>query len=393
MPTWIIEPRDPLIVRDGRPFGLIPGARARTLAFPFPSTTTGALRTRVGQDAHGVFQKTRIPAVKKLAVQGPLLVALNATDEVMTWYAPAPADAIIMEGVWPPQTKSECEAHTRIKRVPLVPLASPPDAQHNLPQGLAFVGAVTADPSKPISRPPAFWSWPVFGQWLTVPARDAPEGICPESIGIIGPGHEERTHVKIAADTQTAAEGALFQTSGLEFTTPTRSRLALALVADEPLTPGLTPFGGESRLAAWRVSAQQLPGWPEGLKAIISDQRACRLILLTPACFTAGYRPAWLLEARHGVTPQLQAVAIGRPQVVSGWDYEYRCPKPTRRLAPAGTVYFLSFGKALRSDIIAWLDAIWMVNVSDAEQDRLDGFGLAVVGAWDGKLHQMEARA
>jgi CRISPR-associated protein Cmr3 len=393
MPTWIIEPRDPLIVRDGRPFGLIPGARARTLAFPFPSTTTGAMRTRVGQNAQGVFQKARTAAVKKLAVRGPLLVALNAADEVMTWYAPAPADAVIMEGAWPAQTKSECEAHTRIKRVPLVPLVPPPDAQHNLPKGLAFVGAVTADPSRPVSRPPAFWSWPAFAQWLTAPAGDAPEGVCPDSIGIAGPGHEERTHVKISADTQTAAEGALFQTSGLEFTTKARSRLALALVADEQLMPGLTPFGGESRVAAWRASAQQLPDWPAGLKETIADQRACRLILLTPACFAAGYRPARLLEPHYGVTPQLQAVAIGRPNVVSGWDYEYRRPKPTRRLAPAGTVYFLSFGNAQHADIEAWLDAVWMASVSDAEQDRLDGFGLAVIGAWDGILQQMEARA
>lgn len=383
MPTWIIEPRDPLIVRDGRPFGPIPGARARTLTFPFPSTITGAVRTRVGQDARGIFQTTRTAEVKKLAVRGPLLVALDAAGQVKDWYAPAPADALVLEGA----------QQAKVKRVPLVPLTPPPGGQHNLPKGLAFVGAATTDPSKPVSRPPAFWSWPIFERWLMAPAGDAKDGVLPASIGIGGPGRESRTHVKIAADTQTAAEGALFQTSGLEFTTENYGRLALAVVADEQLSPGLMPVGGESRLVAWRASAQQLPTRPERLKETIADQRACRLILLTPACFAEGYRPAWVLAPRHSVTPELKAVAIGRPQVVSGWDYERRRPKPTRRLAPAGTVYFLSFDNARRADIEAWFDAIWMASVSDAEQDQLDGFGLAVVGAWDGKLQQMEAGA
>ena len=60
MTTWIIEPHDPLIFRDGRPFGPNPGARAKTLSFPFPSTTTGGVRTRAGLDKDkGTFITTR----------------------------------------------------------------------------------------------------------------------------------------------------------------------------------------------------------------------------------------------------------------------------------------------------------------------------------------------
>ena len=53
MKTWIIEPHDSFIARDGRPFGLIAGVRAASLPFPFPSTTTGGVRTRAGLDAAG----------------------------------------------------------------------------------------------------------------------------------------------------------------------------------------------------------------------------------------------------------------------------------------------------------------------------------------------------
>ena len=53
--TWIIEPHDPLIVRDGRPFGPNPSAQAISLSFPFPSTTTGGVRSRAGLKGDGTF--------------------------------------------------------------------------------------------------------------------------------------------------------------------------------------------------------------------------------------------------------------------------------------------------------------------------------------------------
>ena len=51
--TWIIEPRDSLIVRDGKPFGANI-THAVSLDFPFPSTTAGGVRTRAGLDAAGI---------------------------------------------------------------------------------------------------------------------------------------------------------------------------------------------------------------------------------------------------------------------------------------------------------------------------------------------------
>src|SRR5436305_1269785 len=74
--VWIIEPHDPLIVRDGRPFGPDPSARAVSLSFPFPSTTTGGVRTRAGLKADGMFDVSQIGRVKQIGVRGPLLVQL-----------------------------------------------------------------------------------------------------------------------------------------------------------------------------------------------------------------------------------------------------------------------------------------------------------------------------
>ncbi|HNG95593.1 MAG TPA: type III-B CRISPR module-associated Cmr3 family protein, partial [Acidobacteriota bacterium] len=96
MRIWVIEPRDPFIARDGKPFGAIPGARASSLPFPFPSTTTGGVRTRAGLNANGIFTASPEDS-RTIEVAGPFLVELNQTGEIAEWLVPAPADALLFE--------------------------------------------------------------------------------------------------------------------------------------------------------------------------------------------------------------------------------------------------------------------------------------------------------
>ncbi|MBA3944412.1 MAG: CRISPR-associated protein Cmr3 [Herpetosiphonaceae bacterium] len=411
MTTWIIEPHDPLIVRDGRPFGPIPGARASSLAFPFPSTTTGGLRNRAGLDSRGVFDRSRIDEVKALAVRGPLLVVLNDANEIENCLLPAPADGLLLA----PQlaasnnsqdttttntvtTDASTNEATSAIRKRLVPLALPQGAETNLPGGLAPVGLLQPDPRKPLSNPPHFWYWERYKQWLLNPELE--DAVKLSELGVHGPLQEQRTHVSIDPASQAAREGALFQTRGLEFTGSIRERMALALITDQDspaVRAGLAPLGGERRIVDWRVSQslRQTPplACPIELRTAVKDSGFCRVLLLTPACFSAGFMPAWLLRASDGSQRTVQAVALQRPQVVSGWDFAANggrgSPKPTRRLAPAGTVYFLKLAGG--PEIIEqWIDQIWMQCVSDDAQDRHDGFGLALIGSWDGQLHLMQ---
>ncbi|PIV26970.1 MAG: CRISPR-associated protein Cmr3, partial [Anaerolineae bacterium CG03_land_8_20_14_0_80_58_20] len=86
------------------------------------------------------------------------------------------------------------------------------------------------------------------------------------------------------------------------------------------------------------------------------------------------------------------AAALSRYQTISGWDYAKEnggAPKPTRRLVPAGSVYFLNLKGV--ADIEAFVNAVWLQAISDDDQSRLDGFGLALLGAWDGVMRNMEA--
>lgn len=95
---WVIEPRDPLIARDGRPFDAAPGARAASLPFPLPSTIAGAVRTRAGLNAQGFFDPDDadlIARVREVALRGPLPVEIEESSEnggVKTRFlSPAPA--------------------------------------------------------------------------------------------------------------------------------------------------------------------------------------------------------------------------------------------------------------------------------------------------------------
>jgi CRISPR-associated protein Cmr3 len=237
--------------------------------------------------------------------------------------------------------------------------------------------------AKPES-PPRFWYRQAFFAWLLEQPFDWCEA------GHHGPAVDTRLHVRIRPDLGTADEGFLFLTSGLEFARPGRAdcggpgrllsacrRLGLWVdVADDVDLVGVRPLGGERRLAAWEPGPPA-PEPPEGLLERLLVAHRARVVLVTPAAFRRGYLP----DERSLAGAPVVAVACARPLVVSGWDLERRRPKPTRRLVPAGSVYFVEFPRDWGDrEVAAWLRRLWFQNVSDDEQDRLDGYGLATVG-------------
>lgn len=423
MEIWLIEPHDSLIVRDGKPFGPNPGARASTLPFPFPSTTTGGIRTRAGINKEGIFDTSQISWVKTIKVRGPLLVQLSEDENsipVNGWLVPAPADAVVFEIESLSDKQYSNDREGLIKQIiPRKTRRFADGAETDLdsqdkdaPMLVGLLPGHEDDLGKPYKYPPLYWYWNIFENWLLDPSRYIGT-IELSRLGHRGPEREHRLHVSIDAERRAAKEGALFETSGLEFTHAGKGqqrlseaqRLALAIIVGEDkdtenmIHEGITSFAGERRIVSWRKSNSQLPACDPDLKKAIKRQKACRVFLLTPAYFKEGYRPTWLLEPKHGVQPKLEAIAIQRPQVVSGWDFEKRKPKPTRRLAPAGTVLFLTL-EGTPDAIETWIDSIWMSCISDDEENkensdnpeqyRNDGFGLAVVGTWHSESEDIQ---
>ena len=382
--TWIVEPIDPVLFGDGRPFTAAPGSRASSLLLPPPSTLAGGLRSRCGRDGTGRFDSTRIEALRALRSLGPLPVLLGEDGEIADWLFPAPADAVELEG--PP------EGRPRQLRA-LRPLALP--AGGWVPRGdCAPVGMPRPDRRKPYKASRPLWRWGgAMRDWLVAAEdRPVPEG----GLGVPGPSPEPRMHVSIDPETGTARDGALFSVEARAWRLRGPEgdyRLAMALLTDADPGSGSDQLGGERRFVRWAASGEAFPGCPEAVIQSIRERGAARLILATPAHFEAGDIPRRLLE--HPAVEGLAAKAHGRCQVISGWDMAARggrgAPKGTRRLMPAGAVLYLRLsGDADRDE--AWARETWARPISDAEQSRRDGFGIALLGSWSGELAPIDLR-
>ena len=376
MKSWWIEPRDSLMIGDGRPKGL--GVGIRSLSFPWPSTLAGFIRTRVGSDREGRFVLTREEALGLLevSVKGPLLAEDRGGSEAPRVWVPTPRDAI-----WhAPEGASEEERRLgrglQCRR--LVPRALPDGVQVDDEQdGLEVLDVVDPSdfPKGKAAQGPAFLSWSAFEEWLVSPPGRT--RVYEERPGLDPLPGERRVHVSIDPETGTAAEGRLFETEMLRFALPTDRaryrgeirRFGLLVGCDDArLKPGVGHLGGERRIS--RVDeAGSWPGFPEGFEP---TGRRVRLVLLTPGIFAKGYRPREL----DGAT--LVAAAVDRPAIISGWDMAARGPKATRRMATAGTVYWYELDEGV--DVAEWARRHWMTSLCDDAQDARDGFGLCAVG-------------
>lgn len=386
MSVWLIEPRDPVIFRDGKPFSATPGARATSLPFPHPSTLAGAVRTRAGQDGNGVFDKSRIDKLLQIKVRGPILAEIDRNGGVVEYLFPAPADCFVIEVE---------DDENQGQRLWVRPVEAKGGEQTNLEDNLKPISVNPVRKDKAHPQSPHFWKWQALREWLIAPADDR---ILVAKLGISGLTMESRLHVSISPETGTALEGALFQTSGLEFARVEHKKLseakhyALAVETDvNDLSEGIDFLGGERRMINWRQSSSAFPECPDEIKQAILKNKHCRLLLATPAIFTAGYLPAWIKQLIPGLTVKIVAAAVPRYQAISGWDYATGKPKASRRLTPARSVYFLELDGG-EAAIEKFVDAVWMQNVSDDEQDRRDGFGLALLGTWDGTIPILEAK-
>lgn len=399
MSVWLIEPLDPLIARDGKPSAV---GHFRTTSFPFPSMIAGAVRTRMGSE-NGVFVLRGREALdelkQKAIVRGPLLAELGPEgDEVLQWLAPAPRDLTFLR---------DEDGSPLLKR--LLPRAPDPgealdslDGEGLLP--VSFQGAETY--GKPLQGLPAFWNWNEFEAWLAAPEDRSEVDL--ESLGIQDLPVETRAHLAIQPGERVGIDGMLFQTSGLRFLQKSDSRLeprrfALSLSCQEATVAGrllalqreIAPLGGERRLARWSPASRKWPRLPETVRDAIVETGRARLILLTPAVFERGTLPGWSGGAwplGGEIQATVRAACVGRPSVVSGWDLAADNgegkpkgrPKPTRRLAPSGSVYFLEL-QGNPEDRRRWCEETWLACVSDGGQDRRDGFGMAALGIWERK--------
>ncbi len=378
--------RDPVVSRDGRPFGAGQGNRMRTVGWLLPSVVAGSLRSMIGKAADRDFSVATAQELLQVEVAGVFPVAEGQL------YLPTPQDCVVhpdwglLRATPLPIEQGGCDWPVEGLRPVLL-------AEEQAPEDF-----------KP-EEGPAWWPSDRYATWL------AGGDVAFDHRFLNAPQVEERTHVQLDARTGAADEGNLFTTAALPLTHLARhgarpegphaerfaeiklsARVRASQWCGEAVAKLDTfhPLGGERRLVHWKATTHALV-WscPETVRAALATEGRARMVLVTPAIFHDGWKPGWLNDQLIGSPPGLSAtlklvgVSIQRWRAVSGWSLanlpgQPRGPKPVRRVVPAGGVYFFETIDGTASG----LEERWLESVSDDEQDQRDGFGLAIWGVW-----------
>ena len=371
---------DPLLFRDGRPFSNELGSlTADTLPLPLPGTVAGFLRTHIGNGEKWMWEGDASvhDNARRIAVHSPLL----QRDDTIVF--PAPRDAVVY-GV---------EKDRAVMR--LSPMKSMANGSGcDLPDGL--LPLQITENVKPATGY-RYWSQPDMERWLL-----PQEGNTAPSENITGPPTDERIHIAVNAETGTAEESRLYRVAYLSFLHRQKEQQGkdsqaakqavtaewslLARVGRDSLPNGVGHFGGERRVAHIQ-HGNTFPSCPPALKTALQKSQRLRLILATPALFTNGWLPGWLDPKTltgtlpdTGISLRLVSAATGRREAVSGWSFQNRRPRKVRWCVPAGSVYFLE--TTTNTDLTPIIEKYWLRPVSDEQQDKRDGYGLALWGTW-----------
>lgn len=214
-----IAPHDPIIARDGRPFGIGQGIRMRSLDWPYPSVLAGSLRTMLGK-MNGGFSEDVVKALLKINIAGPLPIKGEKL------YLPIPKDILAKE------------MDENFFAIPLRPAKFRTGEGCDLPKGglLPTMLPEAIDEDFKPSKMPTFWSMSKMIAWLTNPTgsnfslcsnskskdemeeKDEDDKKCwkDDPDFLKAPEKDERVHVGIDRKTGAAEDGLLFMSVGLD---------------------------------------------------------------------------------------------------------------------------------------------------------------------------------
>lgn len=405
---FLLRPRSPLVFRSGKPFGTTGGGDV--FGFPPPATVAGALRAEFADAFHlALDTPADHDALRtRLECHSPLLA--RQTNKGVDVFFPCPADAVyvqVTDGTKRPKRATPMIVKTESEGCDLPPELLPVHLQ--------------ADENAKRVEETVFWSEADMTSWLLKghgPSFDHTVPMLPV---------DTRTHVGIDPERLAHDEGRLFQSTGLDFEPRRVAQLndeyggdeghyfaperwgLLARLQDshggtdlcKHLDQRVRRLGADGRSVRMAARAGVWPAIPKeidtALKKLRPDDRFC-LVLATPAIFSEGWRPGRWLQGTtvdgktiyrgtppglQGVKVELIAAAVERWVPYSGWDMKPHgsrtvsgTPLAVRRLAPAGSVYWLKLVSGSAAD----LSKLWLAPVSDDAQDQRDGFGLALIG-------------
>jgi len=387
-----IEPLDVLFLRGNKLFG-DPGSYGESLVPPWPSVAAGALRTALlahkGADVNA-FAGGRLedPELGTPERPGPFALTLfnlarktnNSNAPVEPLY-PLPADLVVRK-------TGEERAGTKDAGVKLCVKRLRPHSPHGGIRSSRNTPLLAVLPEQSRGKPePGFWLR--SDGWEKYLA-----GETPEQNDLVKNGDlwklETRVGVGLDAVSRRAVDGKLFSVQAVSLNKaeqgPESSAVGFLVETEGAAFPKkfALRLGGDGRAAtASRVDEAILP--TSNLEAIAKSRR-CRLVLTSPGIFTSGWMPTGISSdgrfSLHGVSGTLSCAAVPRAEIVSGFDIAKRRPKAARRVAPAGSVYWLedldATPEALRN---LTAQGLWSIEVEDPSR-RAEGFNRLAIAAY-----------
>ncbi len=385
-----LEPLDVLFLRGNKHFGDA-GSFGESLMPPWPSLAAGALRSRMLADARIPFRhfadgSRPHPELGTPAQPGPFTIALftlarRHTDKRVEMLVAAPADLVFTGG----KPRPIRPAHRSSR--PLAPL----QCSYCLPE-LPVLAQ-----EKPAKAEAGFWltetGWKKYlaGE---LPFQEGEDFVHQRQLWDL----DLRVGVGLSLETRSAAEGRLFSSQAVAFSKRESPRQDnppcdvgfLVAVTGAGSVPAsvLLRLGGDGRGAVLHLLPPDY-ALPEPDYEKIAASRRCRVILASPGIFEQGWLPAgcaqengsWRFDL-HGVSGRLRSAVVPRAEVVSGWDLAQEAPKPARRVAPAGSVYWLDELEARPEDLRRLVHYGLWSQPDMPDPRRAEGFNRLWIAEW-----------
>ncbi len=398
MTTYYVCPTDTLFVRGNLAFG-DSGEHGASLMPPPPSLFAGAFRSALlGRDAaqltafldHGQCTDARLAQclgtprepgsfrISWLSLAGDTSTTktATATPEAIT---PLPADLLLMDNAF-------------VTLAPRPPMAGVQSAG-DLPLRATLLSAKQEKP-----QGGTFLRGNGLAQHLHGQQPKKSDSVDSKYLFQRDP----RLGIGLNTDSRTAEEGQIYTTEGFAFSpqsgsadkgnatpfTSTGFLVGIEGVADLLPDTGLLRLGGDGRSAHYRKVAFKAPT----VANLPGASKRFRLVLQTPALFSQGWFPDGVTQQDgiyhlqgDGFTARLACAALGRREVVSGWDLYQWAPKPTQAAAPAGSVYWFDAFEGDAGKLAAWVArGLWPDDLNPMQQARrAEGYNRALLGAWN----------
>ena len=386
---YYVRPTDSLFVRGNLAFG-DSGEHGTGLMPPPPSLFAGAFRSALlGHDAlqHAAFLGSGQCSDPKLAQCLGTPVAPG--DFQITWLSlagepsagatpepisPLPADLLMIDKVFaklqprPVQTGVQSSGNLPLR-------ATLNSAKQEKPKGGIYLSSKgftlhlqgqSLDPVCGIESHHLFQRDPRLGIGLNTDAHTAEEGQIYTTEGFAFSPKDAKTPAKFVST------GFLVGIQGVEDVLPAQGQLRL---------------GGDGRSAHYRRVTLTPP-----VTQLPVNAGRFRLLMQTPGLFALGWLPEGVVEQNgsyrlqgDGFSARLACAALGRRDIVSGWDLYQWHPKPAQAAVPAGSVYWFDEFAGDAGKLARWVaNGLWPRHPDLLQQTRrAEGYNRALLGAWN----------